>query len=268
MRSRFLGLALILAALSLHALEVPPAPKRWVTDRAGVLSTTEVSLLDSKLENFEQTSGAQFIVYVLPSTEGAAIEDFTIGAAREWGVGQPKYKNGLILFVFIQDRKARVEVGDGLEGTVTDAFASRILREFLAPPFQRGAYGEGLNAAADAIIQKIKTGEEPVPPLQPKNAPQPRGASESSDISPFTVIIIMFVIFFVIVPMLSRGRRGGGGCGGCLPLFFLSGVGRGVTFGGGGFSSGGGGWSSGGGGGGGFSGGGGGFSGGGATGGW
>jgi uncharacterized protein len=255
-----LVLALAPAAL---ALDVPPPPTRWVTDGAGVLSTTEVSMLDSKLENFEQTSGAQFIIYVFPGLEGESVEDFTIRCVERWKVGQKKYDNGLVLFVFVKDRKVRVEVGYGLEGTITDAFSSRVIREYIAPHFQKNEYGPGLTAAADAIIAKIKGGEAPVPPLQPKGSETGGGGGDS--VSPFTVIVILFIVFFVVVPMISRSRGGrGGGGGGCFwPLMFLNSGGRGTTFGGGGFSSGGGF-----GGGGGFSGGGGGFGGGGATGGW
>lgn len=258
---------LLVSSGALHALEVPPPPTRWFTDRAGIVSTTEASLLDTKLENFEQQRGAQFLIYIFPSLEGEAIEDFTMRAVQRWKVGQKKYDNGLVLFVFVQEKKVRVEVGYGLEGSVTDAFSSRVIREQIGPAFQRGEYGAGLNAAADAIIKKITTGEEAVPPLQPRGA-QPQGSAQGgSDINPITLIFIIIVVFFFIVPMLTRrGRRGGGGgCNGCiLPLFFMPGGGGGVTFGGGG-GFGGGGF---GGGGGGFSGGGGGFGGGGATGGW
>jgi uncharacterized protein len=253
---------LALHAQSAFALDVPPAPDRWFTDRAALLGPTEGDLLNRKLSDFEQQSGAQFIIYTFPSLEGEAIEDFTIRCAEKWRVGQKKYDNGLILFVFAKEQKVRIEVGYGLEGTVTDAFSSRVIREVLAPPFQRRAYAEGLNAAADAIIKKIQTGEEPVPPLERPGSGNGAGQTSGSEI--VTVLFVLFIVFFVILPML---RRGGGGCGGCiLPMLFSGGR----TFGGGGFSSGGfGGGSFGGGfGGGGFSGGGGGFGGGGATGGW
>lgn len=253
-------LLLLLLARPLFALDVPPAPKRWFTDTANIVSTTDAAILDTKLKDFEQASGAQFIIYTLPTIgEDDAIEDFTIRAARQWAVGQKKYDNGLILFVFVQDRKARVEVGYGLEGTITDAVSRRVIDEQMAPHFQRGDYAAGLNAAADELIRRIRTGEKPVEPLQPReSAPQGRGGI---DIGLLVFIIVFFVIF--ILPMLSRRRRGGG-CGGCIPIFIPGGFGGGgITFGGGGFSGGGFG-----GGGGGFSGGGGGFGGGGATGGW
>jgi len=253
---RFL-LFLLLLAPALFALEVPPAPDRWITDRAGILSADQVAALDRKLADFEQKSGSQFIIYIFRSLEGEAMEDFTIRSVEKWKVGQKKYDNGIVLFVFFEEKKVRIEVGYGLEGTVTDAFSSRVIRDVMAPPFQRGDYAGGLNAAADAVINKISKGEDPVAPLQ-----QPGGQQGSSEINPLFVLAILFVVFFVIVPMLSRGRSRSG-CGGCWPLFFFPGGGSGITFGGGGGFSGGGF-----GGGGGFSGGGGSFGGGGASGGW
>ncbi len=252
---------LLLVAPSLLALEVPPPPNRWFTDRANVVSVTDAALLDKKLESFEQRSGAQFIIYVFPSLEGESIEDFTIRCVERWKVGQKKYDNGLVLFVFVQDKKIRIEVGYGLEGTITDAFSGQVIREVIAPHFQRGDYGAGLQAGADAIVAKIEKNEAPVPPLQQRGERVPQD-SGSNDIGPFTVLIIIFVVFFILLPMFSRRRRSSG-CSGCIFPLFLSG-GNGITFGGGGGGFGGGGF----GGGGGFSGGGGGFGGGGATGGW
>ena len=260
MKRLFLAVLLV-AAASAAALEIPPPPTQWVTDRANLLGGTEAGLLNKKLESFEQTSGAQFIIYTFPSLEGESVEDFTIRCVERWKVGQKKYDNGLVLFVFAKERTVRVEVGYGLEGSITDAFSSRVIREQIAPHFQKNDYAGGLNAAADAIIQKIRTGEEPVPPLQ---SPQQRGpaaaSGESRGFGLPELIIIGIIVFFFIMPLLSRRRRG---CGGCIfPFFFPGG---GITFGGGGGGFGGGGF---GGGGGGFSGGGGSFGGGGATGGW
>lgn len=250
--------ALVVAAPFARALEVPPPPNQWYTDRAGLLSPTEADLLNRKLADFEQETGAQFIIYVFPSIEGESIEDFTIRAVERWRVGQSKFDNGLVLFVFVQEQKVRVEVGYGLEGTVTDAFSSRVIREHIAPAFQQGLYSVGLNAAAGALMTKIREGEAPVEPLRRRGAP----AGEDEEPPLFVIILVLIVVFFFIAPMMSRG-----GCGGCfLPLFFMGG--GGTTFGGGRGGGFGGGFGGGGGGFGGFSGGGGGFGGGGATGGW
>jgi uncharacterized protein len=256
--SRFLFVALLLIAPALHALEVPPMPPRWFNDPSGLLNPMDAAALDRKLEAFEQRSGAQFIIYVFPSLEGEpSIEDFTRRCMERWKAGQSKYDNGLALFVFVKEKKIRIETGYGLEGTVTDALSSRVIREVIAPKFQAGDWAGGLNAGADALIKFIEKGEAPVAPMaRPSGQGQPQQET-SGGFDIVSAMVVLFVVFFIILPMFSRRRRGGG-CGGCIPLLFLpGGGGGGITFGGGGFGGGGG-----------FSGGGGSFGGGGATGGW
>ncbi len=255
------ALILSLAASVVLALDVPPPPRQWYTDAANLLDSSQSAALNEKLREFEQQSGAQFIIYAFPSLEGEALEDFTIRCAEKWKVGNKKYDNGLILFVFVKERKLRVEVGYGLEGTVTDAFSSDVIRNYIAPQFKRGDYAGGLNAGADAIIAKIRGGEAPVPPTSPGATGQPaRAAGGGGGLPCSPLFFLLAVIFFlVVVPaILMPNRRHG--CGGCLLPFFLWPSG-GSTFGGGGWGGGGGGF-------GGFSGGGGSFGGGGASGGW
>ncbi|HEX3582261.1 MAG TPA: TPM domain-containing protein, partial [Thermoanaerobaculia bacterium] len=125
----FILLALLLGAgLSAFAKEPPPTPTQWFTDEAGLVSSSDAAALNEKLRAFEQSSGAQFIIYVFKSLDGDPLEDFTVRCAEKWKVGNKKYDNGLILFVFVQERKFRIEVGYGLEGAVTDAFSSDVLR--------------------------------------------------------------------------------------------------------------------------------------------
>jgi uncharacterized protein len=263
---RFAAALLLVVALApaLLAKAPPPAPSQWFTDEAGLLSASDASALNDKLRAFEQSSGAQFIIYVFKSLDGDPLEDFTIRCAENWKVGNKKYDNGLILFVFVQEKKFRIEVGYGLEGAITDAYSSRVERDYLIPHFRQGDYAGGLNAAADALMAKIR-GEEPArEPVNPQSS-HSVGAVASSAI-PQVAFLFAIIFFLFIVPrfFLPRGRSG---CGGCFwPMFFLGGGGRGSTFGG--FGGGGGGFGGFGGGGGGFSGGGGSFGGGGASGGW
>lgn len=242
--------ALILFAATALALEVPRPPAQWVTDGAGILGPGAQALND-KLRAFEERTGHQFIIYTLPSLEGDSLERFTIEAAEKWRVGQAKYDNGLILFVFPEDRKARIEVGYGLEGSVTDALSSRVLRETMIPRFQQGDYYGGIDAAADQLIAFIEKGEEPVP------VPR-RGGPQQVQIPFWVFLLIPIIVIFVLGPAAQRGCFGPA----CLFPFIFGGGGStwggrggyGGGFGGGGF--------------GGFSGGGGGFGGGGASGSW
>ena len=254
MRARVAAGLLFLLAASAVALDIPPPPTTYVTDKASILSESDAHALNEKLAAFEQRSGAQFIIYIFPTLDSEALEDFTVRCAEKWKVGNKKYDNGLILFVFVKERKLRIEVGYGLEPTVTDAFSSRVIREDIAPHFRTGDYAGGLNAAADALTAKIEGKQAPVPAAQPRSAPGSAGVPCGSV---FGLLIFIFIII-IVASIITRSRPG---CGGCFwPMFFLGG-GGGRGFGGGGWGGGGGGWS-------GFSGGGGSFGGGGASGGW
>ena len=267
-RSAPAGLAAALAAVALLAAAsaraakedtLPPKPARYVTDKAGVLGGRAESI-NSQLEEFEKETSNQIVVWVdrrIP--ENFTLEEFTVAAARKWQVGQAGRNNGAVLFVFTEDRKMRIEVGYGLEGSLPDALAHRIQEEEILPRFRAGDYGGGIAAGVAAMIAATKgeymgTGSTVASRSQRRRS---RGSGGFGGcISP-----LFFLIFFLLIPLLrlsswrTYGRRGWWGGGGGWGGF-------------GGFGGGGGGGWSGGGGGGGFSGGGGSFGGGGSSGSW
>jgi len=222
---------------------VPPAPTRFVTDRAGVLSPEVTARLEKVLESFEQDTSNQFLVYTEPKIpEATTLEEYTVACAQAWRAGQTQKKNGLVLFVFPESRAARFEVGYGLEGALPDALASRVMSEQILPRFRGGDFSGGIEAGVSSAIAATK-GEY-------KGTGRRRGAVRRGGDGGIPWPLILFVVLFVLPALLGRRRSrywwiGGGGSGG------------------GGF----GGWG-GGGGGGGFSGGGGSFGGGGASGRW
>lgn len=137
--------------LFLAAIALPPKPDHYVTDRAGVLKNAHA--LNERLADFERTTSDQILVYVdqhLPPD--TTIEEMGSEAMRQWGVGQKGKDNGAILFVFIGDRKMRIEVGYGLEGSLTDAKAKWITSNVIKPYFQRGDYDTGIGNGVDAIL--------------------------------------------------------------------------------------------------------------------
>src|SRR5206468_529126 len=108
--------------LFLLAVALPAKPSRYVTDHAGVLGEARANALNEKLAQFERHTSNQVLVYIerdLPPD--TTIEEMGAEAIRKWGVGQKGKDNGAILFVFTQAKKMRVEVGYGLESTLTDA---------------------------------------------------------------------------------------------------------------------------------------------------
>ena len=106
-----------------------------------------------------ERTGAQFALVTLQSLEGGQIDDFTNKLFAKWGVGEKGKNNGVMLLVAIKDRKARVEVGYGLEPILPDALAGRVLDEQLFPAFKQQRYVRGLSQAVNRIAEIIERGE-------------------------------------------------------------------------------------------------------------
>lgn len=238
---RRLVAALILLACPLLVAgqrDVPALANHRIHDDAGILSAQAVSFLEQSLRAFEDSTSNQLAVLIVPSLEGESIDQFGIRVADAWKLGAADRDNGVILLIAMQERKMRIEVGQGLEGPLPDAICNRIIRNEMAPSFRRQDYDAGVLASVDAIRKAIKgeyTGSG--------------GRRERGKRMPFGLIVLI-----IIVILAMRSRRGGGRGSGWSS-------GRGWYYGGGGFSGGGGGF-------GGFSGGGGGFGGGGSSGSW
>jgi len=241
------------------ALDIPPEPKNWFTDAAGVVSSSDAEQLNQKLHSFEQQSGVRFMVYVFPALDGEEPADFTIRCAEQWKVWRSKKEDrALLLTVFVKEHKIRLEVSYPLEEKITDAASSDIIRNTIAPHFRQNDYAGGIGAGIDAVGTRL--GVQGMVSQQPARRTYRDAGDQGGGFDLGWLVVIAFIVIFFILPMLTRGRSG---CGGCFwPMFFLGGGGGGggITFGGGG--GGGGGFSSGG------FGGGGSFGGGGATGGW
>jgi uncharacterized protein len=131
-----------------------PKPTLYFNDYAGVVSPGVAQQLNRMLEDFEKATSSQIVVAVFPRLEtDSSLEDYTHRLFEEWGVGQKHKDNGAVLFVFIKDRKMRIEVGYGLESVLPDALAKRIIEEEIKPGFKRGDYDAGLSAGVLAMLQ-------------------------------------------------------------------------------------------------------------------
>ena len=132
----------------------------YINDRAHVLKPDEVSQLTSALERFEAGTPNQIAVAIYPRAPAGSIDEYTIRTAERFPLGRAGLDTGAILFVFMDDRVARLEVGYGLEGTLTDAESHRILDTVLAPAFARGAYADGLDSTLKAIFAIVSSAHE------------------------------------------------------------------------------------------------------------
>jgi uncharacterized protein len=238
--STLLIFLLILASSALASEpKFPPLTGR-VVDDAAVLSDTTKSDLTDMLAAHEQATGQQVVVVTLDSLQGYTIEDYGYQLGRNWGIGQKGKNTGAILIVAPKEHKVRIEVGYGLEGTLTDAISRTIIENSILPNFKRGDFNAGVLAGTTSILRALggnsaETGEAATSayPIQGK---PPSGLE--------LVVIILFFLIPVIGSLLltfgfissghrvqwgtGRGWDSGGGLGG------------GSSGGGGGFSGGGG----------------------------
>ncbi|MFI4946773.1 MAG: TPM domain-containing protein [Burkholderiales bacterium] len=238
---------------------LPPAPAAYFNDYAGVVSAGDAARLDAKLGQFAKETSTQVVVAIFDHLPSPSLEDFTVRTAESWRVGRKDWDNGAVLFVFVKDRKLRIETGYGLEGALPDALARRILDDQVVPRLRQGDWPGGLEAGIDGILAATR-GEY-------KAEAQPR---KQVGVPLLTLVIVLFLVVLLIW-LASQGarhlpsgrtysRRGPRRDSSCWGGSSWGGWGGGGGFGGGGGSFGGGG--------GGFSGGGGSFGGGGASSSW
>jgi uncharacterized protein len=266
---------------------VPPLSGR-VVDQTGTLSDSDIASLTQKLKDFETRKGSQVTVLIVPTTAPETIEQFSIRVAEAWKIGRRKIDDGGILIVAKNDRKLRIEVGYGLEGSLTDVTARRIIDEIIVPKFRSGDFAGGISAGVERIIRVIDGEPLPAPRPEASHSVDPGWFSDFDPLNPFLllgVIIVGSIVRSVLGRLLGAFTMSGvvgvlvwfiaGSLAASLILaviaFVLTMFGGSMASGGGrgGWVSGGGSWSGGGSsGGGGFSGGGGSFGGGGASGSW
>jgi len=172
-------------------------------------------------------------VLIVKTTGDTPISDYALGVLREWGVGQKKTNNGLVMVVATEDRKVWVSVGYGLEGALNDAKIGAILDRYVTPKFREGKYGEGIYDGLEAMRKAIG-GEYAV-----GNDGAPAGGGNSD----WWIVLLVFLLFFGICGLIiylgmkygrfgGRGRWGRGSWGGG------GWSGGGGGFGGGGFGGG------------------------------
>lgn len=230
-------LGLFLAAA--QDFQVPPV-EGWVSDRAELLSASEEQALEALMDSYRVGTGHDIALLTLPSLEGRPIEEVAIRTFREWGLGSKDLNDGALLVVARDERELRIEVGRGLEGTLPDSVAGRIIRDVITPEFREGRMYAGIDAGIKAMHAAIGGDYGPI-----ERSPGGKKASEGG-----VGCLIAMVLFFVLMRLFSGRGKGlggsGGGLGGMLPWLILSTMSHGRSsgggFSGGGFGGGGGGF--------------------------
>jgi uncharacterized protein len=217
-----------------------PALTGRIVDQANIIPAATRAAIEQKLADLEAKSGIQLVVATVTSLEGQEIEPYANALFRTWKLGQKEKNNGVLLLVAPKEHRVRIEVGYGLESTLTDALSKVIISNAIAPRFKTGDYAGGISRGVDDIITVLTTDSadwQPRPALRLDNAP----SSDPTNWIIFAVLLVVaalcvvfpgfrwFVLNVALNILLSSGSSSGGSSSG------------GGGFSGGGGSSGGGG---------------------------
>ena len=128
----------------------------YVNDSAGVLDNSLKNYIISTNKSLYSQTGAQIVVVTVNSLDGDAIEDYANKLFRQYGIGDSKKNNGVLILLSIQDRKCRIEVGYGLEGTLTDGKTGRIQDDYMVPYFKNDNWQDGIKNGYNAVLEEVK----------------------------------------------------------------------------------------------------------------
>ncbi|MEI7529486.1 MAG: TPM domain-containing protein [Elusimicrobiota bacterium] len=230
--------AAVIFAFALCARAAAPAPRAYVNDEAGVMDARTAGELNGVLSELDARAKAQVAVLVVNTLGGADIETYAAAIYKKWGVGDRRTNRGVLLLVAVQDHKARIEVGYGLEGILPDGLTGGIQDKYMVPYFRKGDYSGGVSqgalAIASVIAQDSRVELSAGPAQGGRTDPLPPLTAGQKLLSLLVIgfVIILFIrhpflMFFLLSNLNSRGGGGGFGRGG------FGGFGGGMSGGGG-----------------------------------
>ncbi|MFC1523369.1 TPM domain-containing protein [Thermodesulfobacteriota bacterium] len=208
----FAGLGLVSSA---SALDVP-GYRGYVNDYAEMISPQSEAKIERALQSFDMSDSTQVAILTIPSLEGDPLEDFSIRTVDAWKIGQQSKDNGVLLLIVKNDRKIRIEVGQGLEGVLTDLLSGRIIDNVISPSFKAGKFDQGIESGTAAIIQATR-GEF-------KGGRVPRSGIDGAG----KAVMTMKLLFFCAIAVAFLGSKskwlGMVGGGFIIPLLMLFGL--------------------------------------------
>jgi uncharacterized protein len=196
-----LGSVLCAVAVAAYALNFPELTGR-VVDEAAILDSSTKAAFERKLAGFETKTTGQLVVVTLKSLQGTSIEEYGYQLGRHWQIGQKEKNTGALLIVAPNERKVRIEVGYGFEGTLTDAVSKLIIENSIIPRFRVNDFAGGIGRGVDDIIQAVSVdAEEWKARAKKRPDDQPR-------LVDFLALALFLFIFIMIVRSLARQGRG------------------------------------------------------------
>ena len=204
MKRFLLTILLVAFVVAGIAQKVPPRPNppRLVNDFTNTLTSDQVATLEQKLVAYDDSTSNQVAIVIVASTEDYAPVDYATKLGREWGVGNKKTNNGLIILIAKNDKQIFIAPGYGLEGAIPDITAKSIIDNEIRPNFRENDFYKGLDLGTTAIM-KAAAGEYKAPAGYRKKKGKSGGGS----------ILGVIIILFIVMMLAGRGGGRGGGRG-------------------------------------------------------
>ena len=188
---------------------VPPVPTHYVTDNAGALSSATQTSVDAELKAYEKATGHQVIVWIGDTTGAVPLETWTGDTAHQWHVGRRGKDDGAILFLFTHDHKVRIEVGYGLEGSLTDADSSRIIRDDIVPRMKANDPNGAVSSGVAAMLTTITPSYAGVtPPPAAENVAPPIVSGAVISMFGLFGVFMLFIAFVIVMRIIGSIRYG------------------------------------------------------------
>jgi uncharacterized protein len=205
----FLALAYLAPA---RAAEVPFLSGR-VVDDAQILQPVTRSRLEVAIVAHERSTTDQIVVLTVPTIGDQSVEEYATRVFETWKLGIKGKDNGVLVVIVPQDRKMRIEVGYGLEGTLTDVASSRIIRNVMTPQFKAGDFDKGVLDGVQAIIAQLEGKAAVAPDLAGSNDANPSSNGPSATMDwPMRILIGTFVFgiigLFTFIGIMTPGFGG------------------------------------------------------------
>ncbi len=197
---------LVAAPLAAKGYSIPAAD--YVVDQANIISSSDENALKAYLSSLYDKTGVQICVLTLKSLNGASLEDYSLAVAENWGIGKKGTDSGALLLVSMNEHAMRIEVGYGLEGSLTDAKSGLIIRRVLTPYFKDGKYSTGIVAGVEAMAQAAAgeaAGTVSGASKTNRNYSISVEDDDSEDLA--DVIIFLAIVFIVFMRIVSSARH-------------------------------------------------------------
>jgi uncharacterized protein len=189
--------------------KVPPTPSHYVTDIAGALSGDTTASLESELAAYQKSTGHQIIVWIGDTTGDVPLETWTGDSAHQWKIGRRGHDDGAILFLFMKDHHVRIEVGYGLERSLTDADASRIIQDDITPRMRSGNVDEAVSSGVAAMLNTISPSYTGVtPPPVAENTSPPAVTGLVFGLFALFGLVMLLIVFVIVMRVVADIRYG------------------------------------------------------------